>query len=78
MSERVKNDKEQDISKLWNDYDKSWWMRWVGDKNKTIRFCCVTRTNGPDADLAYQWDTKRKLLSLAEVCTLLSFVLVVI
>ena len=24
---------------------------------------------GPDPDPAYQWDTKRKVFSLAEVCT---------
>ena len=37
---------------------------------------CVTITSrldfgsGPDADLAYQWDTKHKLFSLVEVCAL--------
>ena len=43
---------------------------------------CMTRTNrfdfgeDPDPDLAYQWDTKCKLFSLAEVCALPSAVLV--
>ena len=42
----------------------------------------MTRTSrfdfgsGPDPDPAYQWDTKRKLFSLAEVCALPSDVLV--
>jgi len=42
----------------------------------------VTRTrrfdfgSGPDGDPAYQWDSKRKLLSLAEVCALPSAVLI--
>ena len=40
------------------------------DKDKLSRFWCVTRTNGPDADSASQWDTKRKLISLVEVCAL--------
>ena len=26
------------FKKLWMDYDKTWWMSWVGDKNKLIRF----------------------------------------
>ena len=43
----------------------------------------MTRTSrfdfgsGPDADLAYQWDTKNKLFSLAEVFALPSAILVV-
>ena len=32
--------------------------------------------SGPDPDLAYKWDTKRKLFSLAEACALPSAVLV--
>ena len=42
----------------------------------------VTRTSrfdfgeGPDADSVFQWDTKRKLCSLVEVCAILSAVLV--
>ena len=58
------------------DYDKTWWMSCLGDENKPIRFWCVTRTNGPDADPADQRDTKSKLFSLAEVCALPSAVLV--
>ena len=30
--------------------------------------------SGPDPDPAYQWDTKRKLFSLVEVCVLRSAV----
>ena len=43
---------------------------------------CMTRMNGlnfgedPDADLAYQWDTKHKVFSQAEVRATLSAVLV--
>ena len=33
---------------------------------------------GPDADPAYKWDTKRKLLNLLEVCALPSAVVVAI
>ena len=39
-------------------------------------FSSVTRTSrldfgsGPDSDLAYRWDAKRKLFSLAQVCAL--------
>ena len=51
-------------------------IRWVDDKNKPIRFWCVTRMIGPDADLAYQCDTKRKLFSLVEVHALPSVILV--
>ena len=47
------------------DFDKTRWMSWIGD-NKLVRFWFVMRTNGPDADAAYQWDTKCKLFSLAE------------
>ena len=42
----------------------------------------MTRTSlfnfgsGPDTDSAYQWDRKRKLFSLAEICALPSAVLV--
>ena len=43
-----------------------WWMRWVGDKNKAIRFLFRSGCR------CSQWDTKRKLFSLAEVCTLRS------
>ena len=45
-------------------------------------FGCATRSNcfdfgsGPNPDPANQWDIKRKLCSLAEVCALLSAVLV--
>ena len=58
------------------DYEKFWWISWVGDKNKPNEFSCVTRTYDPDADLAYRCDPKRKLFSLAEVCALPSVVLV--
>ena len=42
------------------DDDKTWCMRWVVDNNKLITF-----GSGPDADPAYQWDTKCKLFSPA-------------
>jgi len=57
--------------------DKTWWMSWVGDKNKPITFWCVTRTNSPDAYPANQWDTKHKLFSLAGLCARLISILVV-
>ena len=44
----------------------------------------MTRTSqldfgsGPNPDAAYQWDTKRELFSLAEVCALPSAVVVAI
>ena len=46
---------------------------WVGSE---IRISWLEFVVRPDADLAYQWDTKRKLFSLAEVCTPPSTVLV--
>ena len=45
-------------------------MSWVGDKNKPIRFWLRS------ADPAYQWDTKRKPFSLAEIRALLNAILV--
>ena len=56
------------FKKLWMGYDKTRWMSWLGDNNKP--------SSGPDPDLAHQWDTKRKLFSLVEVCPLPSAVLV--
>ena len=51
------------------DYDKIWWMSWLDDKTKSIVFCFRS------ADPAYQWDTKRKPFSLAEICALPSVIL---
>ena len=44
-----------------NEVDK------VGEVTRTSRF---DFGSGPDPDLAYQWNTKGKLFSLAEVCSL--------
>ena len=38
--------------KLWMDYNKTWWMSWLDDKNKPFRFCFSS------ADPAYQLDTR--------------------
>ena len=54
------------------------------DSDKTLRMSvgCVTKTSrldfgkDPDLDPAYQWDTKHKLFSLAEVGALQNAVLV--
>ena len=40
---------------------------WVGSVTRTIR---IDFGSDPDLDPAYQWDTKCKLFSLAEVCAL--------
>ena len=53
------------------DYDKTWWMRWLDDKNKPNRFCFLS------ADPAYQWDTKQGLFNLTEVYTPLSAIPVI-
>ena len=54
-------------------YYKTWWMSWVGDENKPIRFWLRSGFKyGPSVD------TKRKLFSLAEVCPLPYAVLVLI
>uniref|UniRef100_A0A8C4QXN3 Follistatin-like 5 n=1 Tax=Eptatretus burgeri TaxID=7764 RepID=A0A8C4QXN3_EPTBU len=52
------------------DYDKTWWMSWLDDKNKPIRFWFSS------ADPVYLWDTKRYVFSLVEECALSSAVLV--
>ena len=54
---------KQYLKKLWMYDDKTWWMSWLDDKNKRIRFWFRL------ADLAHRWDTKRKLFSQAEGCT---------
>ena len=46
-------------------------MSWVCDKNSRFGFGA-----GPDPDPAYQWDTKRKLLSPAVVRALPGAILV--
>ena len=46
---------------------------WVGEVTRTSR---LDFGSGTDPDPAYHWDTKRKLSSLVEVCTLLNAVLV--
>ena len=28
----------QYLKKLWTGYDQTWWMSWIGDENKLIRF----------------------------------------
>ena len=38
----------------------------------------LNSSSGPNPDMAYQWDTERKLISLAEVCALLSAFVVLI
>ena len=57
---------EQDIS---NSYGRIWTKLggWVWKVTRTSRF---EFGSSPDADPAYQWDTKCKLFSLAEVCAL--------
>ena len=46
-------------------------MSWFGDKTSQLNF-----SSGPKTDPAYRWDTKRKLISLVEVCSLPSALLV--
>jgi len=60
------------LKKLWMDYDKTWWMSWVGDKNKPIRF--GLRSGCRSSNL---WETKRKLFILAVVRARLHVVLIV-
>ena len=48
---------------------------WVG---LVMRTSWLDFGSGPDGDPAYQWDTKHKLFSLAEVCALPSALLVAI
>ena len=68
---------EEDIKRLRMDSGKIWWIC----KSENWLIGCVKNTNRldfdeyPDPDPAYQWDTKRKLFSLAEVSALPSAVL---
>ena len=58
---------------LWMDSDETWWMSLLGEKNKLIKFQFRSNLN---PDPAHQSDTKRELISLVEVCALLSVALV--
>ena len=62
------------LKKSWTDSDKTWWKSWVGDNNKPIRFWL--RYGCRSGLSAIQQATKCKMVSLMEVCTLPSAVLV--
>ena len=61
----------QYLRKLQTDSDETWWMSWFRDEDKPIKFI-----SHPNPDLNYQWDTKLKLISLVEVCSLPSALLI--
>ena len=48
------------------------WMKLGRSVGSVMRTNRLNFSSGPDADPAHQWDTKRKLIILADVCTLLS------
>ena len=51
---------------LWMDSVEIWWRGLVCDKNHSR----LDLGSAPDTDPAYHWNTKRKLFSLAEMCSL--------
>ena len=57
---------------LRTDLDETWWVSWLGEKISQLNF-----SSGPNPDPAYQWDTKRKLISMVEVYSSLSALLVI-
>ena len=59
------------LRNIWMDLDET-----CGKVGSATRMNWFDFGEDPDPDLAYQWDTKVKLFSLAEVCTLPSAVLV--
>ena len=69
-----KQHKYHDISKSWGRIMTKL-GGWVGFVTRTSR---LYFRSGPNTDLTHQWDTKRKLFSLVEVCALPSAILVLI
>ena len=53
------------------DSDETWWVSWLGDKNKPIKFQFRSESRS-----CLSQDTTCKLISLAEVCALPSVLLV--
>ena len=58
---------EQNISKSLDGFGRN-----LVDIGSVTRTSQLKFNSGPNPDLAYQWDTQRKLINLAEVCSRLS------